>query len=78
MQADGVGEVEQILFERKPGRSPGWAKHAWSSVFAPWNAGATILIYDYQRFDARRVLETIVKTAFADLAKQYPGYDNSG
>ncbi|MGI4943904.1 MAG: AMP-binding protein, partial [Janthinobacterium lividum] len=21
--------------------SPGWAKHAWSSVFAPWNAGAT-------------------------------------
>ena len=23
--------------------SPGWAKHAWSSVFAPWNAGATIL-----------------------------------
>jgi len=40
--------------------SPGWAKHAWSSVFAPWNAGATIFIYDYQRFDARRVLETIV------------------
>jgi acetyl-CoA synthetase len=21
--------------------SPGWAKHAWSSFFAPWNAGAT-------------------------------------
>ena len=21
--------------------SPGWAKHAWSNVFAPWNAGAT-------------------------------------
>jgi acetyl-CoA synthetase len=41
--------------------SPGWAKHAWSSVFAPWNAGATIFIYDYQRFDAKRVLETIVR-----------------
>ena len=37
--------------------SPGWAKHAWSSVFAPWNAGATIFIFDYQRFDARRVLD---------------------
>ena len=24
--------------------SPGWAKHAWSNVFAPWNAGATILV----------------------------------
>ena len=23
--------------------SPGWAKHAWSSVFAPWNAGATVV-----------------------------------
>ena len=24
--------------------SPGWAKHAWSNVFAPWNAEATALI----------------------------------
>ena len=24
--------------------SPGWAKHAWSNVFAPWNAGATVLL----------------------------------
>ena len=23
--------------------SPGWAKHAWSNVFAPWLAGATVL-----------------------------------
>ena len=23
--------------------SPGWAKHAWSNVFAPWNAGACAL-----------------------------------
>jgi acetyl-CoA synthetase len=47
--------------------SPGWAKHAWSSVFAPWNAGATIFIYDYQRFDARRVLETIVRYGVTTL-----------
>ena len=23
--------------------SPGWAKHAWSNLFAPWNAEATVL-----------------------------------
>ena len=34
--------------------SPGWAKHAWSCFFAPWNAGATIVIYNYARFDADR------------------------
>ncbi|HTM28823.1 MAG TPA: AMP-binding protein [Rhodanobacter sp.] len=32
--------------------SPGWAKHAWSSFFAPWNGEATIFIYNYTRFDA--------------------------
>ena len=39
--------------------SPGWAKHAWSSLFAPWNAGATILVHDAPRFSARRTLEVI-------------------
>ncbi|HVW41759.1 MAG TPA: AMP-binding protein [Amycolatopsis sp.] len=32
--------------------SPGWAKHAWSNVFAPWNAEATVFLYNYDRFDA--------------------------
>jgi len=32
--------------------SPGWAKHAWSNVFAPWNAEATVLALNYPRFDA--------------------------
>ncbi|MGH7722651.1 MAG: AMP-binding protein [Candidatus Dormibacteria bacterium] len=36
--------------------SPGWAKHAWSNVFAPWNAGATVLIHSYERFDAAGLL----------------------
>jgi acetyl-CoA synthetase len=36
--------------------SPGWAKHAWSSFFAPWNAGAAIFVYNYARFDAKKVL----------------------
>jgi acetyl-CoA synthetase len=40
--------------------SPGWAKHAWSSLFAPWNAGATIFVFNYARFDARRVLDALV------------------
>ncbi len=37
--------------------SPGWAKHAWSSIFAPWNAGATIMVYNYDRFDPGSLLE---------------------
>ena len=36
--------------------SPGWAKHAWSNVFAPWNAQACVFIYNYTRFDAARLL----------------------
>jgi acetyl-CoA synthetase len=36
--------------------SPGWAKHAWSSLFAPWIAESTILVYNYSRFDASRFL----------------------
>ena len=32
--------------------SPGWAKHAWSSFFAPFNAGATVFVHNYARFDA--------------------------
>ena len=36
--------------------SPGWAKHAWSNVFAPWNAEATVFVYNYARFDADALL----------------------
>ena len=39
--------------------SPGWAKHAWSNVFAPWNAGATVLVLDYQRFSAASLLAAL-------------------
>ena len=41
--------------------SPGWAKHAWSCFFAPWNAGATIFVYNYARFDAKAVLDTLIR-----------------
>ncbi|MPY54438.1 AMP-binding protein [Streptomyces acidicola] len=36
--------------------SPGWAKHAWSNLFAPWNAEATVFIHNYTRFDATRLM----------------------
>ncbi len=39
--------------------SPGWAKHAWSCVFAPWLAGATICLYNYDRFDAAAMLDVL-------------------
>ncbi|WP_030338575.1 AMP-binding protein [Streptomyces sp. NRRL S-1022] len=36
--------------------SPGWAKHAWSNLFAPWNAEATVFVFNYARFDAARLM----------------------
>jgi acetyl-CoA synthetase len=39
--------------------SPGWAKHAWSCVFAPWIAGATICLFNYERFFARSMLDVL-------------------
>ncbi|MBV9910266.1 MAG: AMP-binding protein [Hyphomicrobiales bacterium] len=40
--------------------SPGWAKHAWSSFFAPWNAGAAIIALAL-RFEPRGALDTLVE-----------------
>jgi acetyl-CoA synthetase len=41
--------------------SPGWAKHAWSCFFAPWNAEATTFLYNYARFDAPALLDTMAR-----------------
>ena len=41
--------------------SPGWAKHAWSSFFAPWNAEAMVFIFNYARFNATTVLDALVR-----------------
>jgi acetyl-CoA synthetase len=41
--------------------SPGWAKHAWSSVFAPWNAQATVLVVNYVRFSPETLLDAVVR-----------------
>jgi acetyl-CoA synthetase len=39
--------------------SPGWAKHAWSCFFAPWNAEATIFVINQSRFSACGLLDAI-------------------
>jgi len=41
--------------------SPGWGKHAWSSFFAPFNAGATAFVLNYARFSARALLDALVR-----------------
>jgi acetyl-CoA synthetase len=47
--------------------SPGWAKHAWSCFFAPWNAGATVFIHAAARFNARNTLTAIAKHGVTTL-----------
>src|SRR4029434_2848261 len=47
--------------------SPGWAKHAWSCFFAPWNAGATVFVVNQPRFDARRTIGALRRDAVNHL-----------
>jgi acetyl-CoA synthetase len=47
--------------------SPGWAKHAWSCVFAPWNAGATTFVYDAPRFRPANALRTLDEAGITTL-----------
>jgi acetyl-CoA synthetase len=47
--------------------SPGWAKHAWSSVFAPFNAEATVFVHNQGRFSAPRLLEVLSRCAVTTL-----------
>ncbi len=39
--------------------SPGWAKHAWSNVFAPWIAESCVLVMNYAKFEAASVLAVL-------------------
>ena len=47
--------------------SPGWAKHAWSCVFAPWNAGAAVFAYNQSRFNAREALPALARFGVTTL-----------
>ncbi|XP_066508049.1 acyl-coenzyme A synthetase ACSM3, mitochondrial-like isoform X2 [Hoplias malabaricus] len=37
----------------------GWAKSAWSSVFAPWTQGACVFVHHMPRFNTHAVLKTL-------------------
>jgi acetyl-CoA synthetase len=43
--------------------SPGWAKHAWSTFFAPWNAGSTVLMVNQAPFNAKALLGVLERCA---------------
>ena len=47
--------------------SPGWAKHSWSCVFAPWNAQACVFIYNSARFNARALLAAVERYGVTTL-----------
>ncbi|GAB3043839.1 AMP-binding protein [Sediminivirga luteola] len=47
--------------------SPGWAKHAWSNFFAPFLAGATVLVLGYSRFDPAMLLQTLRRERVTSL-----------
>ncbi len=47
--------------------SPGWAKHAWSCFFAPWNAGACVFVHAFARFDAKATLDVIAAKGVTSL-----------
>lgn len=47
--------------------SPGWAKHAWSCFFAPWNAGACIFIHNTSRFSAAALLRVLEQYGVTSL-----------
>jgi acetyl-CoA synthetase len=47
--------------------SPGWAKHAWSCFFAPWNAGACIFLYNTARFHAQGLLGVLARCKVTSL-----------
>lgn len=47
--------------------SPGWAKHAWSCFFAPWNAGACVFMFNQSRFNAKALLEQLARCKVTSL-----------
>jgi acetyl-CoA synthetase len=47
--------------------SPGWAKHAWSCFFAPWNAEATVFVPNQSRFNPKGLLEAITRANVTTL-----------
>ncbi len=44
------GDIHSVI------SAPGWAKHAGSSFFGPWNVGATVYVANYGKFKAERII----------------------
>lgn len=47
--------------------APGWAKHAWSCFFAPWNAEATVFIANIGRFNAQALLQAMTENGVTSM-----------
>ena len=47
--------------------SPGWAKHAWSCFFAPWNAPACVFIHNQARFNAAALIDVLATHPISSL-----------
>lgn len=39
----------------------GWAKCAWGKIYGQWIAGSAVFTYDYDRFDAGRMMDMMAK-----------------
>ena len=37
----------------------GWAKSAWSNIFAPWSQASGVFVHDMPRFEASKVLNVL-------------------
>jgi acetyl-CoA synthetase len=47
--------------------SPGWAKHAWSCFYAPWNAQACVFVFNFARFVPKDTLDVLVRCKITTL-----------
>ena len=45
----------------------GWGKAAWGKLYGQWIAGATVFVYDQERFDACRMMEAIERYRITSL-----------
>jgi len=39
----------------------GWAKSAWGKIYGQWISGSAVFVYNYDRFNADKLLENIIK-----------------
>ncbi len=53
----------------------GWAKSAWSTLFAPWIQGACIFVQDSPKFDPELTLEVKCMQDFKFKKSEFILYD---